>query len=147
MPSLYEFDSLLKNLNHTSIFSFSAPVPFTRLYIIRDGNVPGDARGVSRVARRSLLRSAFVVPPDHVHEVGPGDQAVRPAAALLLPPPLLVQVGRVQQLRRQEGARGRHPLGDVPEEPLRVVVDEGDRRPVLPQAPCSSDLRGDTRVL
>lgn len=77
MASLYEFDSLLKNLNHTSIFSFSAPVPFTRLYIIRDGNVPGDARGVSRVARRSLLRSAFVVPPDHVHEVGPGDQAVR----------------------------------------------------------------------
>lgn len=76
---------------------------------------------------RSLFLEAVVF-PDDVYEVVFGDQGVvRPRLSPLpVPPLLLVEVGWVEELRRQDGARGLDPVHHLQEQPLVVVVEEGD---------------------
>lgn len=81
----------------------------------------------SKWSSESLLRIAFIVFPNNVHKIVACDQsAVCLFVPLLFLPLLVMEVRRIQQLRRKDGACGLHPFCDIPEESLRVVIDEGD---------------------
>ena len=73
--------------------------------------------------------------PDEGHEVVRGDQRLLGPrlGPLLLPPLLLVQVGGVEELGGQAGARGLHPAHHLQKQTLVIVVEQSDGRPAVAQ--------------
>lgn len=85
--------------------------------------------------------------PDDVDEVALGyEDVLCPAAPLFGSPLLFVQMWGVEELWRQDGARGFHSVHDVQKQPLVVVIHEGDGGASVAQSTCSTDLKGSNKV-
>ncbi len=80
--------------------------------------------------------------PDDVDEVALGYDDVLWAAAPLSGSPLLfVQMWRVEELWRQNGARGFHSGYNVQKQPLVVVIHESDGGASVAQSTRSTNLK------
>lgn len=62
--------------------------------------------------------------------------------SLSFSPLLLMEVWRVEELWRQDGAGGFHPVYNLQEQPLVVVVEKSDRRSSVSQPTCPANLDG-----
>lgn len=60
--------------------------------------------------------------------------------SLSLPPLLFVEVWRVEELRGQNGAGGLHPVYNLEEQSLVVVIEKGDRRSSVSEPPRPANL-------
>lgn len=65
---------------------------------------------------------------------------------LLLPPLLLMEVRRVQELRGQDGPGGFDPVYHLQEEPLVVVIQKGDGGSSMSQSTSPAHLDGSNKV-
>lgn len=63
-------------------------------------------------------------------------------SSLSFSPLLLMEVWRVEELWRQDGTGGFHPVYNLQEQPLVVVVEKGDRSSSVSQPTCPANLDG-----
>lgn len=79
-----------------------------------------------------------------VQQIVFGDQPLvrlRPLfGSLSLPPLLFVEVWRVEELWGQNGAGGLHPVYNLEKQSLVVVIEKGDRRSSVSEAPRPANL-------
>lgn len=90
----------------------------------------------------TILLFTSVMFPYDVQQIVFGDQPIvwTLLGSLSFPPLLFVEVWRVEELRRQNGAGGLHPVYNLKKQPLVVIIEKGDRCSSVSEPPRPANL-------